>query len=162
MELVIRKSNNNEWGFVEVYSPYRYTDSGNISITVGIDREGKLKEPYVLRGGSFIPLSEIDKEMGISKYIKAKKPFYCMLKDGFIVTLKISLNFLTGELELDKSSYLVYMVSGTVAVNDREGRLKLTRILEVPESIDTLVNGIMGEIAALKGDREAFLRMRFR
>ena len=162
MELVIRRSDSNEWGFVEPYSVYRYVDGGNVSLTVGIDSSGMIKEPYALRGGSFIPLNIIDKEVGIGRYIKAKKPFYCLLKDGFIVSMKVTLDFNTGSVDLVKSSYFVYSVRDIVPVNDREGRMKLTRILEVPESVDKLVSNLMVKIASLKGDREMYLRMRCR
>lgn len=161
MELVIRRSNDNDWGFVESFNHYRYGSTGTITVTVGINGKGKIKEPYVLRNGEFIPLKQIDEEMGIVKYIKAKKPFYCLLKDGFIVTMKVGIDFNTGEFIESTSDYVVYMADSSKAVNDREGKLHLTRILEVPSAVEEIVKSLMIEIAAQKGSREDFLRSRF-
>lgn len=161
--MIVRKSENNEYGFVESYSIYAFGDTGSINMTIGIegvDSTCKIKSPYVLRGGLFVPLSQIEEEMGIEKYIKAKKPFYCMLKGGFIATLKIGTNFETKEFLPEKSSYTVYMVSAVKEVNERESALMLTTIMEIPEVLDKSLMELMESIAPYGRDRESFLRSR--
>lgn len=160
MQLKVRKSKDDVWCFVEEYSTYHYSCGGNVKLVVGIGSNGVIREPLIYRGEEFVPLSEASKEVKISRYIKAKKPFYCPIQDSFIVSMKVSLNYLTGEFIPDKSSYIVYSVSSKSDIGDREGTLHLSRILQVPEKVDSLVIGLMKRIAALKGSREEFFNMR--
>lgn len=160
MKVTIRKSKNNEWGFVEGYSQYRYLGKGSITVTVGITVDGKMTIPYILRGEEFIPLKQIDEEMGIDKYIKAKKPFYSLLSDGFIAQLKVGLDYETGEYLPDKSCYNVYKIVGKKVISPIECELNLVRLLETTDKINDLMISLSREIASYKGDKELFLRER--
>lgn len=160
MDLTIRMSKDNKWCCVESFNVYRYLDTGSISVTVGISPEGKMVSPYVLRDEMFIPLKVIDEEMGIDKYIKAKKPFYSALAEGFIVSIKAGVNFVTGELIPEKTTYSVYSISSRGEVVSNTSTLKLKRVLEIPDSVNDLMMKIAGEIASCKGNREVFLRNR--
>jgi len=171
MEVVIRKSKDDKWGFVESFNVYKYAGCGSISVTVGISPEGKLVVPYVFRGEEFIPAQVIDEEMGIEKYIKAKKPFYSNLSDGFVATIKAGVNFETGAFIPETTNYIAYKVSERERVNQisqREYSLKLQRLLEIPESVDTLMTELAKQIASCaekefnKGKmRSNFIKMRF-
>lgn len=165
MEMIVRHGKDNQYGYVENFSIYAFGDTGNISMTIGVeivDGKCQLKEPYVFRGGMFIPLSQIEEEMGIEKYIKAKKPFYCLLKGGFIVSLKIGTNFVTKEFIPDKSQYTIHVVSATKDVNEKESKLILNTVMEVPEVLDKSILKLMEDIAPFGRDREAFLRSRLK
>lgn len=161
MKLTIRKSKDDKWGFVETYSSYSYLLKGSITVTVGVTVDGTLTKPYVLRGEEFIPLSQIEEEMGIEKYIKAKKPFYSLLSDGFIVQLKVGLDFRTGEYLPDKSCYTVYKVTDKKVISPIECELSLVRILDTTDKLNELMENLGKEIASYKGDRATFLRARF-
>lgn len=160
MKVTIRKSKNDEWGFVESYSSYKYLNKGSITTLVGVSVDGTLTKPYVLRGEEFIPLSQIDEEMGIDKYIKAKKPFYSLLTDGFLVQLKVGLDFSTGEYLPEKSCYIVYKIAGKKVISPIECELNLVRLLETTDKINDLMVSLSKEIASYKGDKELFLRKR--
>lgn len=161
MKLTIRKSKDDKWGFVETYSSYSYLLKGSITVTVGVTVDGTLTKPYVLRGEEFIPLSQIEEEMGIEKYIKAKKPFYSLLSDGFIVQLKVGLDFRTGEYLPDKSCYTVYKVTDKKVISPIECELSLVRILDTTDKLNELMENLGREVASYKGDRATFLRARF-
>lgn len=161
MEVVIRSSKNGQWAFVEGYSIYRYGSTGSITVTLGISYDGKMVKPYVYRGEEFVPLSQIEKEMGIEKYIKAKKPFYSKLADGVIATLRVGVNFATGEYLPDKSYYKVYDIRSWNAA-DYRGTLQLSRIVDVPEPVDKLLKRISESIATCKDSRLEFLKMRIK
>lgn len=161
MKLTIRKSKDDKWGFVETYSSYSYLLKGSITVTVGVTVDGTLTKPYVLRGEEFIPLSQIEEEMGIEKYIKAKKPFYSLLSDGFIVQLKVGLDFRTGEYLPDKSCYTVYKVTDKKVISPIECELSLVRILDTTDKLNELMENLGKEVASYKGDRATFLRARF-
>lgn len=97
MELKVRNSKDNEWGFVEGFKVWRWDNKGYVEAVVGVTVDGNFTKPYVRRGGDFIPLSEIEESIGIDKYIKAKKPFYSLLKDCFVVRVRVGMNFLQGK-----------------------------------------------------------------
>ena len=166
MELIVRRGDTGKFGFVETFGRYRYLNCGSISMTIGIehDEDGqsfKLVAPHVWRAGAFVPLAQIEEEMGISKYVRAKKPFYSVLeKGGYIVTLKVGVDYLTGTYLKDKSSYVIYTIRDVIKANDRDDMLKLVSILNVPEVVDKNIHSLMEKIASTKGDREAFLKSR--
>ena len=151
MKIVIRKSKDNQWGFVETFDYYRYGSTGSISVTVGITPDGKFAKSYIYRGEDFVLSEEIEKEMGIEKYIKAKKPFYSRLSDGFVATVKAGVNFDKGELILEKSDYVVYSISGMNGierVSQRECSLQLIRLLEIPDQVDVLMKELIVQLAS--------------
>lgn len=160
MKLTIRKSKDDKWGFVETYSVYSYLNKGSVTVTVGVTVDGTLTKPYVLRGEEFIPLSQIDEEMGIEKYIKAKKPFYSLLSDGFIAQLKVGVDFLTGEYLPDKSCYTIYKIANKKVVSPVECELSLVRLLDTTDKLNDLMISLSNEIATYKKDKELFLRKR--
>lgn len=160
MDVVIRKSMDNVWCFVEEFSVYRYIDKGSITVTVVVSPEGKLATPYIYRGEKFIPLSVIEEEMGIEKYINAKKPFYSNLADGFIAKIKVGLNFVTGEFLPEKSVYTIYSIGKTFDMKPSQGKLQLIRVLNIPEQVHELMLNLSKEIASCGGDRAKYLRSR--
>lgn len=160
MNLNIRKGESGEWGFVESFENYRYNDKGTVTVLLVVTHEGKLSTPYVFRGGDFIPASVIHEEMGIEKYLKAKKPFYSRLSDGFIVKLKAGTDFLSGEHVPENTSYEVYQISKTVAVSVNQGRLTVRKLLEIPDKVKDLMTELAVEVAKCKGNRETFLLSR--
>lgn len=163
MEMVIRKGEGNVWGFVEGFKCYRFGDTGNIKVTVGVTSEGKFTTPYILRGGKFLPLSDIENEgeVGLTAYMKAKKPIYSLITDGFIITLKCYLDYTTGELIEEKSGFDVYSVLKTTPVNATEAKLHTVRLLEIPEQLNTLAVNLMKKVVETGTDREQFLKNRF-
>lgn len=162
MDIRVRCDKNNRWGFVEEYKVYDYLGKGSVNALVGVGFDRSMTEPYVFRGGSFIRLEEIDKEMGIEKYVKAKKPFYTLLKDGFIVKLDAKVDFINKEYFPEKSSYSVY----TPLKISKEGcsatKLVLMRVNEIPVEMDGSMRCLLQEVGGSMGDRETFLRGRMK
>lgn len=163
MEMTIRRGEGNTWGFVEVFKSYRFGDTGNIKVTLGVGADGKFTSPYILRGGKFIPLKEIENEgeVGLKAYMKAKKPIYSLLSDGFIITLKCYLDYTTGEFIEEKSGYDIYSVLKTTPINASEAKLSTVRLLEIPDHLNELAINLMKQVVDTGIDREAFLRKRF-
>ena len=157
MELKIKKSKDNKWGFVETFKVWRYLNPvGYVEAVVGVSYDGKFTKPYVFRGEEFIPLQEINEEMGIEKYIKAKKPFYSLLTDGFVAKVRVYINFETGEYIEDKSSYVVYSVVGS-----KDEKVAFTkRLREVPSKVDDCMKKLMKELSSNAENREKFLSSR--
>lgn len=157
MELKIKKSRDNKWGFVEAFKKWKYLNPvGYIEVVVGVDTKGQFTKPYVFRGEEFVSLKSINEEMGIEKYINAKKPFYSLLEDCFVAKLRVYVNFDTGEYIEEKSTYDVYSVVGFDG--DKVGFTK--RIREVPEAIDTCMKKLMKELSESYNSREEFLLKR--
>lgn len=164
MKLCLRESASGIWGFTETYEVYKYGDTGNIKIFTSIDSESRtLSKPYVYRGQEYVPLSQIEEEMGIQKYIKAKKSFYSVVSSGtMIVKLKVGLNFVTGEYLEDKSTYDMYVFREgySYAENNKDIIKSLVPIMQPTETVDKMIKDTMAQIALLKGDREKFLKAR--
>lgn len=161
MELTIRKGEGNIWGFVEVFKTYRFCESGSITVTLGVTSEGEFTTPYILRSGKFIPLSEVEGDVGLEAYMKAKKPIYSLLSDGFIITLKCCVNYVTGDFIKDKSKYDIYSIVKTTPVNATEAKLSTVRLLEIPDNLDELAEKLMKKVVETGIDRVEFLRKRF-
>lgn len=160
MDITIRKDDKENWGFVESFSTYSYDGKGSISVVMAITTEGKIAPPYVLRGNQFISADVIDREMGIEKYIKAKKPFYTLLSDGFIASVKAGLNFSTGEFLPDKTSYSIYKIANKPEVSINEGKVHLRKIHETSDTLDDLMIRIARQVSLCKGDRRVYLLSR--
>lgn len=161
MVIHVRRSKDNAWGFPETFKKYSYEGIGYVEVLAVVNPMGELSEPYVFRGEQFIPASQIDEEMGIEKYIKAKKPFYCLLSDGFIVSIRAGVNFITGEFLPEKTSYTVYNVRSTSYTSINAGTIQLMSILELPENVKELLDGLSKKVADCGGDRIAYLKSRF-
>lgn len=161
MLVKVRKGEETGWGMVESFQVYRYGDHGTVTITGLVGSDGKLTESYVYRGGDFIPASQIEEEMGVDKYIKAKKPFYMKLSEGFPVRVKASIDYTTGECVWEKSSCEVFKVTGR-ELSLNYGSVRLTRILDIPEKMNPLMENIIREVANCKGNRLSYIKSRFR
>lgn len=164
MKLTVRMSDKSpKWGYVEKFDVYRYDNEGFITVITGLHvigpGEATLTQPYVLRGGEFIPLNVIEEEMGIAKYIKAKKPFYSLIEDGYVIQLKVRLNFETGEY-IPKKSILEVYTPEIKNCGVLDGTMFLRRILSHPPKLKELLHSLAAEVATCKGDKEVFLKSR--
>jgi hypothetical protein len=160
MKLTVRRSSDNEWGFVETYKKNIYFNTDSINVVTGVGKDAKMKEPFALRGGNFVPLSQINQEMPLEQYMRAKKPVYCKIKDGFIVSMKVVINSHTGEYVKESSDATIYTVNRSSVLNGDCGEVSLVSVLEVPEEVKNLINGFMEEIAK-SDNRVDFLKSRF-
>lgn len=187
MEVAIKKApnSNEDWGLLETYEVYCYKGKGYIKIVNGICNSPsgfKFTQPYILRGGNFLPLDIIDKEMGIDKYIKSKKPFYSLASDGLIVNLKVGCDFETGGFLPEKSILRLYrpmmrvshpMCQGYYAgqesatdervvapVINESGNLVTSEILNLTQEGRDVLAMLAADVAKTKGNREKFLRSR--
>lgn len=161
MNITIRKGEEaNEWGFVETFKVYRYKESGTISALLAVTPEGNIATPYVLRGSKFIPLDEIEREVGVERYLKAKKPFYSMLSDGFIAYVRAGYDFEKEEFLKDKTSYEIYTAGQALNLGTTRGTIKLRRIFETSVDLDKLMIRVAEELAKCGGDRLAYLTNR--
>lgn len=160
MDVTIRRSSDNEWGFVESFSVYRYSGKGIINVTLAVTSDGRIAPAYVMRGNKFISVDEIDKEMGIEKYIKAKKPFYTMLSDGFIANVKSGFNTANGEFLKEKTSFSIFRFADQSEIGINEGNLRLREIHETSEQLNDLMYKIARQVSLCRGDRRIYLLSR--
>lgn len=158
MIVKMRKSEDGKWCMLEKFERSVYTNVGYVKALVMIDSEGNISKPYVYRNKEFIPLKQIDEEMGISKYIKAKKPFYSDIRSGHLVELKAVIDFSTGTYLPDKSEYSVY-VSDSIPKDVSKG-VYFRKVLNVPKEFDKLVENPLKLLGESLGVRETFLRSR--
>ena len=159
MRLKLKCSEDN-FGFVEVYKPYSYT-VGAVTIMAVAEAGGGFAEPFVYRGGEFIPASQIEEEMGISKYIRAKKPFYSLLGTGnVIVEMRVSFDLHTHEY-LD-STYKLYGIVKDSLVSDKDGNwsVELRRYTSSSPDLEMWLMELAKKTAKFGSDREAFLKSR--
>lgn len=159
--IIKTKVENKEWGFLEKFWNYTRGSKRLVKSLTTVTKDGELGRSYVVRGGKFVPLEVIDKEVGIDRYIKAKKPFYSKLRGNFIVLLKVRVDILTGEYYRDTSGYELYVVNGDTS-NIVDGELPFKRVRNVPKEFDGLLEEPMRLLAESRGDREKFLRSRLR
>lgn len=157
MDLKIKKGHNG-WGFVETFRKYNWLNTTYVEVVSGVTERGTFTLPYVYRGEEFIPLSVIQEEMGIQKYIKAKKPFYSLITDGFVVKMRAYYNEQTGEYYTENSTFEIYSINALRGFSDNEAHF--TRILEVPEEVRKLMSELLEELGSCCGDREKFLSRR--
>lgn len=91
MKIKLRKASNG-WGVVEKHDIYTYT---NATTVTHIYRLGTA--PVVHRGQRFLSLQVIEEEMGIDKYLRAKKTFYSVIdnreNDGPLVEVKVRYSY---------------------------------------------------------------------
>lgn len=165
MFIDLKADDQGNFAFVEKYKPYRYTH-GSIKLLMLVDAGVGMVEPVVFRGNSFIPISQIEKEMGIDKYIKAKKPFYSMLGNGnLIVNMNVAFDLSTGEFIKDKTYYQAYtIVKDSLRFNKGKDAWSVnTRMLRSssPE-LDSWFEKLSEDIAKTGFDREKFLKSRIK
>lgn len=158
MKIKAKYSKNNEWGFLEKYECYRYEDTGYVRATCSVTPQQKLAPAYIYKGDEFVNISDADKEVGLERYIKAKKPFYAKMKEGFVVVLKASVNFKTKEYYPEKSSYEVLVLNGSPDMVNKE--IPFKRLIDVPVEFNNIVKEPLRILGESFGDREKFLRSR--
>lgn len=160
MELTVRKSKNNEWGVVEQFSSYWYDGKGSVTITGCVTPEGKLSPPYALKGEEFVPLSVIEGSVGIERYLKAKKPIYSKLSDGFLVKIKAGLNYSTGEYLPEKSVAQAYKIVGREVVSTTACKIIAEPIVAVTDELSELFTNVSRGIVMCNGERVDYLKSR--
>lgn len=151
-------SKTKEWGFVEKFEVYNYNSRGYVKALTSVTSEGKLSPVYAYKGEEFIPLEVIDKEVGIDRYLKAKKPFYSKLKEGFLVVLKAEVDFANKVYIPENSTFEVYTLNGTPS-NIEKG-LPFKKVLDVPKEFAEVVSEPLRVLGESFGNREDFLRRR--
>lgn len=161
MKIKVRRSlvSPNEWGFVESFNKYQYFEKGSITVVTSVTPERKLSMPYGFKKGDFVPLTEIRDGVGIERYMKAKKPIYSLLSDGFIVKTKVCMNFNKGIYLPEGSVFDVYTVL-TKDIDGDSGYVYLKKVLDVPDAVVKLMDDLNREIASCAGDRVKFLSKR--
>lgn len=158
MLIKARCSKNNEWGFLEKYEVYSYNSKGYVKALTSIKMEGKLSPSFVFKGDEFVPLSVIEEEVGIDRYLKAKKPFYAKLNQGFVVLLKAEVDFANRVYFPEKSTFEVYTLNGKPT--DLNKGLPFKKVLDVPKEFADIVEEPLRVLGESFGDRAEFLRRR--
>lgn len=161
MELTVRADNEGKWGFVERFKPYAWKDYRCVTVDVGVTSEGNFTEPYALRGTGFEKLSVVADEMGLEKYMKARKPIYSLLSDGFIIDIRSYFEYESGEYCEEKSHYHIYSIRDIIRSKPTEGKAYLVEVMEIPEELDALAKKLSKKVAETGFDRNAFLKARF-
>lgn len=164
MKLILKSDRNNRLGFVEKYEHYFYKDR-RVTVLCMADVGGYFSEPYVLRGDEFIPAAQIEEEMGIEKYIKAKKPFYSVIGTGnIIISAKVSMTL--GEKKEyipGKSTYGLYFLdkNSLKSIGNGEWSANLKRVATTNEQIEAWLQKLGWQFVLCGNDRELFLKSRF-
>ena len=158
MLVKVKADKNKNWGFLEQYDSYYYEGKGYVKALVGVKIDKTLTMPYVYRGEEFISLDLIDAEVGIDRYIKAKKPFYSMIEGCFIVVLKAVVDYTKKEYIPEKSTFELY--TPNLNSSDLKDRIPLKKVLDVPVEVRTLVEEPLRLLGESFGNREQFLRSR--
>lgn len=161
MKLKLKCDINGNFGFVEKYKPYIY-DNGTISISAIVNVGKYIAEPYVFRGGVFVPAKQIEEEMGIDKYIKAKKPFYSVLGTGnLIVDMKIAYDVKTKEYIKDKSTFKMYgIVKDSLSFKNDEWSCDIRTLTSSSTELENWLDKVSMEVAKTGSNREEFLKSR--
>lgn len=165
MKLTMRRASvTDTWGYVEQFTRYIWNDKGYVDVVTSVSHNKDIdsfffSKPYVLRGGCFVPLKDIDEEVGIDRYIKAKKPFYSLVGDGFVVHIKSRVDYQTGECDLSKSIVEALQYYSEESHGD-EGDLFTKKILNMNTDLKNVLEFLAVELAKCKGDKEAFMRSR--
>ena len=110
MLIKLRKDNADRWCFVEKHGVYNY--KGDCNVTHVFDL---FSEPLIFKGGFFQDLDAI-KDIGVERYLKAKKPFYSKLDDNSCV-VEIKVKYKGVEKELD--SYSVALLKPLTTNKDK-------------------------------------------
>lgn len=158
MIIKARKSKENEWGFLESYRSYDYDGKGYVEALTAVTMNGELAPVYAFRGERFVPLEVIEEEVGIARYIKAKKPFYSKIREGFVVVLNAKVDFNNKVYLPDESTYEVYTLNGSP--EDVSKGLPFKKVLDVPKEFIDIVQEPLRLLGESFGDREVFLRSR--
>lgn len=163
MNLRLRKDKHDTFGFVESFKTYRYLNTGTISIMVMATPGRPLSDVYVYRGDEYLPLGVIDKEMGLDKYITAKKPFYSILSSGvLILDAKIGINYDALQYVKDKSTYKMYtpIPNSIIRANGNEYVLGLRRLTSMSDALENWLDQIGQQVAKHGCNRYEFLKER--
>ena len=163
MRLNLKCSEDGKFGFVETYKPYSYS-AGAVSMRVLANAGGYIAEPYVFRGGLFVPAEEIEQEMGIVKYLRAKKPFYSVLGTGnVIIDMRVAFQFNTYDYIEESSRFKLYGVVKDTLVQDKnnEWSVELRRFTARNKELDDWLRTLAVKVATMGWDREEFLKSRF-
>ena len=158
MKVKVRMSTKDlfiKWGLVEKFGFYKYKNEGYIESLACVTVEGRFVKPRIMKGEKFLVPTEVD----IDNYIKAKKPFYSILDEGFIMNLKAGINYDTGEFLEDKSTAMVYKIISEKP-QGTSGYAIATPVSEVPEVVIEMAKGLMKELVEAGEDRKAFLMKR--
>lgn len=158
MLIKARCSKSKSWGFLEKYEVYSYNSKGYIKALTSVTIEGKLAPSFVFKGDEFIPVSLIDEEVGVDRYLKAKKPFYAMINSGFVVVLKAEVDFANKEYFPEKSTFEVYTLNGNPT--DLSKGLPFKKVLDVPKEFADIIEEPLKILGESFGDRAKFLRRR--
>lgn len=163
MRIDLRCDSEGKFGFVEKYKPYVYDGIGAVQLRATANAGGYISVPYVFRGGLFIPVKQIEEEMGIGKYIKAKKPFYSVMGTGnLIMDIRVAFNLESGEYLKDKSVFKLYgVVKDSLVYRKDVWSVELRRLTSSSSELDNWLESVARSVASTGLDREMFLKTRF-
>ena len=158
MLLKIKGSDEKEWGFTEKYEVYNYDGKGYIKALTSVSLDRELCPCFAFKGGRFISAGEIEDEVGIARYIKAKKPFYSKFSSGYVVELKAYVDFVNKEYI--RGTFEVFIPNNNPKATDVDGTLSFKRVLNVPEEFNLIVKEPLEVLANSFGNREVFIKSR--
>ena len=162
VRIKVKVDNESRWGFVESYRVWRnYLNKGYIEVLAGISPAGEFTQNYIWRGGEFVSVSEATKDVSLDRYLKAKKPFYSLLSEGFIAKIRVGYDFNEGKILEKSSDYEIYKIGDESTFSKMDGELPMMRVREVNPIIVSLINRKLSkEIADCGTDRHKFISKR--
>lgn len=166
MNIDLRADRNGNFAFVETFKVYEYRGEGTIDVLAVPDTSmSVLPMAYVLRGETYIPTSTIEEEMGIEKYVVAKKPMYSLISDNrpLILRAKVGIRYDDNTYLKEKSTYSIYIKNPNVPIEPLAGDRYLMRTRELlsrDEAIEAWLDSIGESIARYGTNRVEFLKSR--
>lgn len=166
MNIDLRVDRNGNFAFVETFKVYEYRGEGTIDVLAVPDTTmNRLPMPYVMRGETYIPSNVIEQEMGIEKYVVAKKPIYSLVTGDrpFIIRAKVGIRYDDNAYLKEKSTYNIYVRNPNVPIEPQAGDRYLMRTRELlsrDEQIDAWLDSIGESIVKYGTNRAEFLKSR--
>jgi len=163
VRLKLRCSDDNKFGFVEKYETYAFK-TGAVKIRAIANAGGYFAEPYIYRKGEFVPASKIDEEMGIFRYIRAKKPMYSVIGTGnVILDIRVAYDLKTFSIISDKSYFNVYgVVKDSLSCENDEWYIDIRKLTSTNDDIEKWLNALGKKLALMGCDKKDFLKSRMK
>ena len=154
MEVRVRRSEKSgNWGVIENFKSWRYKGKGYVEVLAGVDvNTGKFVMPYVYKGHEFISADKIHNEVGIDRYVAAKKPFFTVIDNAIFMNIRVSVNYMTNTIDIESAEFKAYIpelvVSETAIVCKK---------VQIPAVVEGNRENLISMVGNSFGDRTKFM-----
>ena len=157
MDVTVRQGERSgSWGMVEQYKVWKYKGKGYIEVIVGVDiNTGKFTVPYVYKGRDFVSAEVIAKDIGIDRYVAAKKPFFTLIENSVMVNIRVKVDYGERIIDIEDSIFDVYSLG--VVVSETQVML---RKCTIPDIINDSKEELIRLVGESFGNKAQFLESR--